>query len=511
MMSSMDQAPAAILVVADDAALTLWLRRLVDTLERVTLRPVALRIEAGAAMGGSLSMLYRLERMVLRRGRPSDAEPLSDKQWLDRLRRRDASAATLVIDLTAAGAGDLPEAVTALRPLYDGHAGENALAGAIFTRGTPQVAIERRQSGTATVVATGHASLETAAGVSGAVEAVKSRVLELLLKAIRLAGRPGEPIEVARQPASPVGNPAVAMRGARALAEMAARAAYRLCFHAPHWHVGWRFVEPGQDLFSRRNLGGTPWDRLKDQGDHFYADPFPLRHAGQDHIFFEDLDHKTGRGIISVCTFDADGRPGPTRPVMEEDCHLSYPFLVERDGQVFMIPETSERREVAIYRAADFPFRWEKLATLVSGVEAADATVFEQGGRWWMFAVTRDGIGGYSDTLAIWTAPDLFGPWLPHEQNPVLVDDRSARPAGWVIRSGETLYRPVQDCRLRYGGALSIARIDRLDDGGFAQTVEYTLSPDADWPGRRLHTLNYNGRLEVIDGEAPRLKWSAAR
>src|SRR5690606_1668261 len=238
---------------------------------------------------------------------------------------------------------------------------------------------------------------------------------------------------------------------------------------------------------------------------------FPLHHGGRDFIFFEDLDHKTDKGIISVSIFGEDGRPGAARPVLEEECHLSYPFLIERDGQVFMIPETSARREVAIYRAAEFPFRWEKLATLVSGVEAADATLFEHDGKWWMFAVTRDGVGGYSDTLAIWSAPDLFGPWKPHESNPVLVDDRSARPAGHVIRSGGALYRPVQDCRLRYGGALAIARIDRLDERAFAQTVEFTLGPDRHWPGRRLHTLNHNGRLEVIDGEAPRLKWFGSR
>jgi hypothetical protein len=76
-----------------------------------------------------------------------------------------------------------------------------------------------------------------------------------------------------------------------------------------------------------------------------------------------------------------------------------------------------------------------------------------------------------------------------------------------VVRRGDTLYRPVQDCRARYGAALGIARIDRLDAEGFSQTVETTLAPDGNWPGRRLHTLNYNGRMEVIDGEAPRLKF----
>src|SRR5690606_16517856 len=113
-------------------------------------------------------------------------------------------------------------------------------------------------------------------------------------------------------------------------------------------------------------------------------------------------DHKTGKGIISFVEFGQDGRPGDAVPVLEEPWHLSYPFLIEQEGEVYMIPEASLSGEIALYRATDFPRGWLKEATLVSGVEAADATVIRHGGRFWMFAVARDGVGGYSDTLAVW-------------------------------------------------------------------------------------------------------------
>jgi hypothetical protein len=60
--------------------------------------------------------------------------------------------------------------------------------------------------------------------------------------------------------------------------------------------------------------------------------------------------------------------------------------------------------------------------------------------------------------------------------------------------------RPVQDCTNGYGAALGLARVDRLDVKGFSQTVETILRPGAHWPGRKLHTLNSAGHLEVIDG-----------
>ncbi|RZI39768.1 hypothetical protein EGT07_27215, partial [Herbaspirillum sp. HC18] len=34
----------------------------------------------------------------------------------------------------------------------------------------------------------------------------------------------------------------------------------------------------------------------------------------------------------------------------------------------------------------------------------------------------------------------------------------------------------------------------------FKQIVRHTLKPGPLWPGRKLHTLNRCGRLEVIDG-----------
>ena len=116
-----------------------------------------------------------------------------------------------------------------------------------------------------------------------------------------------------------------------------------------------------------------------------------------------------------------------------------------------------------------------------------------------MFAATRDG-GAYSDTLSLFMAPDLLGPWTAHPANPVLIDRASARPAGNMMSEGGRLWRPVQDCTQGYGAALGLAEVTRLDEHAFEQAVHTVLRPGPSWPGRRLHTLNRAGRLECIDG-----------
>ena len=202
-------------------------------------------------------------------------------------------------------------------------------------------------------------------------------------------------------------------------------------------------------------------------------------------------------------------------PVLEEPHHLSYPFVFERDGAVWMVPESSAAGRVDLYRATRYPGGWVKEATLLSDVVASDATLLEQNGRWWLFATMRDaavaapaGSGSYHDALCLWSAPDFRGPFTPHPANPVLIDPATARPAGRIVERDGQLIRPVQDCATGYGRALGLARIDRLDPDGFAQTLIGRVEPGPAWAGSRLHTVNSGGGIECIDGSAraPRIR-----
>jgi hypothetical protein len=68
------------------------------------------------------------------------------------------------------------------------------------------------------------------------------------------------------------------------------------------------------------------------------------------------------------------------------------------------------------------------------------------------------------------------------------------------VRRDGRLWRPVQDCSHGYGAALGLAEVIELSPSNFNQVTRRIVSPTAAWPGRKLHTLNRHGRLEVIDG-----------
>jgi len=62
------------------------------------------------------------------------------------------------------------------------------------------------------------------------------------------------------------------------------------------------------------------------------------------------------------------------------------------------------------------------------------------------------------------------------------------------------LHRPAQDCSTRYGGALALCTVGRLDPEGYEQTAQAVVRPGPGWPGGGLHTLDWAAGIEVIDG-----------
>jgi hypothetical protein len=488
--------PGKITILVDRRAVRRWHGRLAQRLARLLPESaVRLRaVEGDAAYPASVELLLALESIVLRRMRPTLCGLMpTDESYCA---RGDESTAELVIDLSG-GKTTPGKGATLLRPLYNGSPDERAAVAALMSGGCPLIALETLPDGAQDggIVATGLPSLEAADGLTGGLEAVFSRVITLIEQALLSPGRMTErPEDALARPSR-----AAAAFFVSSMVHTAARQIYHLCCHSPHWRVGWRFID-GPGVLETGSLNGGRWSILPEGEAAFAADPFPVEHGGESYIFFERLDYGTGKGVICAQKIDAAGPAGPPVLALEEPWHLSYPFLFLHEGALYMLPEASASGAVSLYICAKFPDSWRRVGDLLSGIEAADATIFRHAGRFWMTSVVRDGVGGYSDTLAIHHAADLFGPWEEHARRPALVDARLARPAGAVVARDGALWRPTQDCSAGYGRKLALARIDRLDPDTFEQTRVHLLAPGRHWPGDRLHTLNRWGRLECIDG-----------
>lgn len=481
-----------IALIVDPANVRRWHERMRERLAAV-LPDTKIQLFTAEGAGDyptSVAQLLTLERMFLRGGRPA----LSDKSELQLPPYDPNIVADWLIDLRGAPEALSHRTAVVLRPLYDGSPAENQAVAAILAGATPLIAIENTAKHT--IVAEGLPSFEAADGLTGGLEALFSRVITLIEQKLLSPQRLDAGTVAKSTPQTGRGPAAFFLRN---MARECVRRIYRLCCHSPHWRIGWRFID-GPGVIERGNLDGPQWQTLPDSSVAFSADPFPFEWKGETCLFFERLDYRSGKGLIYAQKFDSKGPLGEATLVIEEPWHLSYPFLIVHKGELYMVPEASLSGALYIYRCIAFPGKWQREGQLLNGIEAADATIFEHAGRFWMTSVIRDGIGGYSDTLAIHHAPDLLGPWEEHAQRPVLMDSRFARPAGAVATVNGALVRPVQDCSTGYGKALALMRIDKLDTETFAQTRTALIAPGPTWPGTRLHTINRAGRLECIDG-----------
>lgn len=274
----------------------------------------------------------------------------------------------------------------------------------------------------------------------------------------------------------------------------------RKTFHFAHWRVGYRFVE-GAGVAETGDLSGNDWRVLDDDGNRFYADPFPFTKDGKDYIFVEDYPHATKKAIISVSTIE-DGIAGTPKPIIEEPYHLSYPQVFERDGDIWMLPEGSSGKELVLYRAKDFPNEWERHTVLKQDCHLSDATLLEQDGLLWLFATDTQGRGSTSDMLVVLYAERLEGPWAEHPANPIIIDRAAARPGGAFIKTGKKTLLPIQDSTLEYGGGLGLAELTHLSKTEVKLRRPGAIVADEHWPYPKIHTLNRVGSLEVIDGIA---------
>jgi hypothetical protein len=243
--------------------------------------------------------------------------------------------------------------------------------------------------------------------------------------------------------------------------------------------------------------------------DRTWADPFVIERGGRHFVFFEDLPFAAGKAHIAMIEIGADGRWSAPVRVLERDHHLSYPFLFEHEGALYMVPETAQAGRVELYRCTDFPLRWRRERVLLEGVRLVDATLERTAGRWWLFANGAPGSSRvFDDELYLYHSEKLLGEWQPHLRNPVKSDARCTRPAGRLYWHGGALHRPAQICVPRYGAGLSLNRVLRLTPEHYAERQIERIVPPPESGLLGLHTVNRAGTLTVVDAFTRRRRFT---
>jgi hypothetical protein len=275
--------------------------------------------------------------------------------------------------------------------------------------------------------------------------------------------------------------------------------------HSDFWQVGVIPASIGE--IDARTLPAlrsrVAW--LPDAGAWRYlADPFGLLRNGVLHVFVEAYDYRDKRAVIERHELDAASLQWRSKHcVLDRPFHLSYPFVFEHEGVAYMVPESHQAGEIALYRGDASLNHWERQQALMEGVPGADASLIEVDGHWWMFYTLVGPQGRDQRELHVAHAPKLTGPWQPLAANPVRNDRSGARPAGrpWLDAQGRVLL-PVQDSSSGYGSATRLLRMAELrPEGVRIEVLDWRLTGDLvseDYQAG-LHTVSACAGFTLVD------------
>jgi hypothetical protein len=233
----------------------------------------------------------------------------------------------------------------------------------------------------------------------------------------------------------------------------------------------------------------------------FWADPFIVRRAGTNVIFFEEYEFARGKAHIAALVGTGEGGFSYAGPVLRTHYHLSFPFVFEYQGQLYMCPETHAARRIELWRCVSWPLEWRFEKVLMDGVCACDSMLAERGGRWWLLTnLERDGAGDLCRELHVFHADSpLAERWTPHAANPVVTGASRARNAGLLQRDGR-LYRLAQAQGFdRYGRALGLYEVTHLSPDGYAEQPVARLEPACGRGELGLHHLSASEDTVVFD------------
>lgn len=227
----------------------------------------------------------------------------------------------------------------------------------------------------------------------------------------------------------------------------------------------------------------------KPNGVSFIADPFLLPRGK---IICEATKKNSVSGFL--ITLDKTRSNLVDTSILGPSKHLSFPFVIENQGEVFILPEMAEHGSQTICKIdeSDKIVRSQKLLGL-ENEKLVDPVLLFKDHIWWLFAGKS---GSEADQLFLWSSTELLGPYSPHCMNPIVIDPSRARNAGAFVEKNGNLFRVGQDNCRNYGDGITVCQVLQLDKNAY-QESPVTRLRIAGFSGP--HTYSTSGGNTLVD------------
>ncbi|MBP9987908.1 MAG: hypothetical protein KBT46_00255 [Ruminococcus sp.] len=276
------------------------------------------------------------------------------------------------------------------------------------------------------------------------------------------------------------------------------------------WGIAYRKYTPDDSVVKTDKR--YKFQFLKPSKRIYYADPFLFEKDGRLFLFVEMFDELYEKGTIGYSEL-INGEFTEPVEVLKEDFHLSYPVVFEKDGQIYMMPETRWEHCIQIYRAEHFPDKWVKEKHLVEVDDVVDTILYKDV----LFASKITNPAEMETQLELYD----YNTGKDYCPNPVSEKNQKLRGAGGIYERNGKIYRPAQDCTgAVYGRGVCLYEVEKLSTDGYSEKLIGEIMPEnidiGEWKPSGLHTYVCTDKIEIVDVKVTRLNirrtyWIIAR
>ena len=231
------------------------------------------------------------------------------------------------------------------------------------------------------------------------------------------------------------------------------------------------------DVFNEENLIlKLPLEGLwKPKPRRFQADPFLFVKDDELFLFYE-LQHWDDPGCIAMIkTKDLRTWSNP-QIVLREPFHLSFPFVFEDHGCIYMIPESQESDSVRLYQSNDDLTSFTYIRTILhqerkDGINFCfnDSHVYSKDDIYYLFTSYQKDWQYYQE---LYVSDDLLhGTFVKHPKSPICISNEFGRNGGSLIEFENILFRVTQDCHADYGDNASLMKITKLEENDYQEEL----------------------------------------
>jgi len=239
--------------------------------------------------------------------------------------------------------------------------------------------------------------------------------------------------------------------------------------------------------------------KISNPKGRFFADPFVVSHNNKNIIFLEDYFYKEKKAVISAVEIISSKEYNILGTVIQEDFHLSYPFVFKVKNELYMVPESSEKKSIRLYKCIEFPLKWEYQYDLISDIDAVDTTIHFIDGKYWLFTNSNYNTTEHNSILECFYADSpISKEWKAHPKNPILFEN-GGRNGGYVKDAEKNILISQKYGFDRYGKSLEIREIEFLNEKDYKLNRIMNIKPNFDRKIKGLHHLSSNETFTCFD------------